>query len=278
MHGLGNCYVYINAFQHPIPEEKLPALAKELSNVSTGIGSDGLILICPSKKAHVRMRIFNKDGSEAKNCGNGLRCVAKYAFDHKLVSTREIKIETEGGIVTAFLLDENQREAIISVNMGKPLLLRQEIPMIGRGSQNVINEPFQIKDKVLKLTAVSMGNPHAVFFVKNLNDSSYMTLGPEIEKDPRFPERINVEFIFVESSTSLHCRVWERGSGITTACGTGACASAVAAILNGISHKDESIAVHLEGGDLTVQWKSEGDVIMTGPAAYIASGTYVNSN
>ncbi len=274
MHGLGNCYIYINGFQYSFSEQELVQLAQKLSNVNTGIGSDGLILISPSTRASVRMRIFNKDGSEAKNCGNGLRCVAKYAYDHKLVCDKKMTIETLGGIVEASI-SGLKSDSLVTINMGKPRLYRRDLPMLGNESEQVISEPFHIDKHALSLTAVSMGNPHAVFFVESPNHNWHTTLGPKIEQDPRFPERINVEFINVISPTSLHCRVWERGSGVTQACGTGACASAVAAILNGRSPKDENITVSLEGGDLQIRWTSEGDVIMTGPAAYIATGTLI---
>lgn len=271
MHGLGNSYIYIDRFKHHLPEEMLPSLAVSVSEPGTGIGSDGLITIEPSSCATVKIRIFNKDGSEAKNCGNGLRCVAKYVFETGL-SSKEMSIETKSGIVEAYVLDYSNKSAMISVNMGSPKLKRGLIPMMGSPEVFVLNEPFIIDNHHLFVTAVSMGNPHAVFFVSSINDSLHATLGPKIEKDSRFPEGVNVEFVAVESAQSLHCRVWERGSGITKACGTGACAVAVASILNHFSSKEHSILIHLEGGVLQVIWKDSGDVWMTGPAETIATG------
>lgn len=275
MHGLGNCYVYIDAFKHRLDEKALPDMARRLSDVHTGIGSDGIILIGPSSVADLKMRIFNKDGSEAKNCGNGLRCVATYAFDNKLVASKLMTIETLGGILKAEIKKNQTGDPLVTINMGKPILSRQNIPMTGQGSEKVIAESFEIEGHLLKLTAVSMGNPHAVFFVPDIKNSPHETLGKMIEKDKRFPEGINVEFIQVKSPVSLDFRVWERGSGVTKACGTGACAAVVASVLNGFSKKNEEVQVHLEGGDLFIQWLENGDVLMTGPASYIASGTFI---
>lgn len=271
MHGLGNSYVYIDRFKNPLDEEELSQLAIAVSLPSTGIGSDGLITIEPSSKASVKMRIFNKDGSEAKNCGNGLRCVAKYVYEQK-IAPKTMTIETKSEIVEATIIDHSYQSAIVSVNMGPPKLERQLIPMSGSLKERVINEAFQIQDQTLFVTAVSMGNPHAIFFVPSIKDSLHTSLGGIIEKDSRFPEGVNVEFVAVESPHKLHCRVWERGSGITQACGTGACAVAVAAILNQFAHKETPISVHLEGGALHILWNEEGDVWMTGPAATIATG------
>lgn len=274
MHGLGNCYVYINAFAHKLQESQLSDLAKKLSCVNTGIGSDGMILIGPSKKADVKMRIFNKDGSEAKNCGNGLRCVAKYAYENKLVFTKTMTIETLGGVVEATITSQKGIDTYVTVNMGKPRLSRKEVPMLGADVEKIVAEPFVIDGKHLAVTAVSMGNPHAVFFVSDIKKSLHIELGKKIEKDPRFPEGVNVEFVSVSSPTSIQCRVWERGSGVTAACGTGACAVAVAAVLNGHSQKGKNITIHLEGGDLNIQWTEKGDILMDGPATYIAQGVF----
>lgn len=277
MHGLGNNYIYIDGFLNSIPEEKLSELAMQVSNVSTGIGSDGLILMAPSKVAAIKMRIFNKDGSEGKNCGNGLRCVAKYAYEQKLVPYKVMTIETLSGIVEATVTEHQATEAQVTVNMGIPRLARKSIPMLGAPAESIVAERFDLDGAILSLTAVSMGNPHAVFFIPTHDANLHLTLGPRIEKDPRFPEKVNVEFVVVESPTSLHCRVWERGSGVTQACGTGACAVAVAAILNGYSIRATDIVVHLEGGDLTINWTKEGDLLMTGPASTIATGTWMAS-
>lgn len=272
MHGLGNCYVYIDGWKHQLSDHQLISLAQSVSNISTGIGSDGLILMGPSAKATVRMRIFNKDGSEGKNCGNGLRCVAKYAFEQKWTDSSTLTIETGGGIVKATISHYTPHEASVGVDMGPPILERGSIPMLGTPKATVVNEPFKIAGHTLALTAVSMGNPHAVFFVPNISQSLHDSLGPIIEKDARFPEKVNVEFISMESPRSIQFRVWERGSGITQACGTGACAAVVAAILNGYSKRDEEIVVHLQGGDLSIRWASNNHIYMTGPATTIATG------
>ncbi len=275
MHGLGNNYIYVDGFHHLIPEEKLSQLAIHVSNVNTGIGSDGLILMTPSKVAAIKMRIFNKDGSEGRNCGNGLRCVAKYAYEQKLVPHKVMTIETLSGIVEATVTEHHGTEAYVTVNMGIPHLTRKSIPMLGTPAESIISERFDVDGTILPLTAVSMGNPHAIFFVPTFDDNLHLTLGPCIEKDPRFPEKVNVEFVVVESPTSLHCRVWERGSGVTQACGTGACAVVVAAILNGHSLRGQDVVVHLEGGDLTINWTHKGEVLMTGSATTVATGRLV---
>ncbi|WP_137790639.1 diaminopimelate epimerase [Bacillus sp. E(2018)] len=279
MHGLGNNYIYINMFEESIDEADLPRLAEEVSNPYTGIGSDGMILICPSELAPVKMRIFNNDGSEAKNCGNGLRCVAKYAYENRLVTETEFQIETLGGLVTAKVtIDNNNKVSLVTVNMGNPILRPQQIPVTGFDHlQQVVNEEVSFDGTPLRLTAVSMGNPHAVFFVDNIEKAPLHSLGPIIEKDSMFPDWVNAEFVEVVSESEMHFRVWERGSGITQACGTGACAAAVAAVLNGRAEKNTDIIVHLAGGDLIINWKDDGDVWMTGPAEIICTGEYHNN-
>lgn len=276
MHGLGNSYIYFDAISHPFDLNTLGDLSRFVSSSATGIGSDGLILICPSKKADIKMRIFNKDGSEAKNCGNGLRCVAAYAYNNRIVKQSIMTIETLGGVVTAQIIKNDPNETWISVNMGRPKLERQQIPMLGAPSTTVVAEPFQIEDTQLLITAVSMGNPHAVFFVSDEPQNHYLhlTLGPKIEKDSRFPEAVNVEFVTRENAHSFRCRVWERGSGATQACGTGACAVAAAAILNGLASYDTDIQIQLDGGSLLIKWNQNGDLWMTGPAQVIASGSF----
>lgn len=274
MHGLGNNYVYIDCFEQNLENENLSELAKYLADVNFGIGSDGLILIYPSDIAAAKMRIFNKDGSEGTNCGNGLRCVAKYLYKKGRVHSKKFAIETLSGVVEASIMRYQEKECQVLVNMGKPQLTRELIPMIGESKSQVVDEPFKIEGRTLYLTTVSMGNPHAVFFVPNIAEAPYRTLGPLIEKDKRFPKGVNVEFISMESPNLIHCRVWERGSGVTQACGTGACAATVAAILNGKAKKDEDIQVKLEGGELTVNWSENGNVLMTGPAVTVASGIF----
>ncbi|MDR7072886.1 diaminopimelate epimerase [Fictibacillus barbaricus] len=277
MHGLGNNYIYVNMFQETILEGDLASLAVAVSNPYTGIGSDGLILICPSEMAPVKMRIFNNDGSEAKNCGNGLRSVAKYAYENSIVNETEFKIETLGGLVTAKLsLDEENKVNSVTVNMGNPILVPDQIPVKGFSHKDtIIDESVSFAENELKMTAVSMGNPHAVFFVDNIEEAPLHSLGPIIEKDPMFPDWVNAEFVEMVSDKEMHFQVWERGSGITQACGTGACAAAVAAILNKKAERDTDITVHLAGGDLIINWHSSGDVYMTGPAEVICTGEYV---
>jgi diaminopimelate epimerase len=276
MHGLGNNYIYVNMFEETIAEADLADLAVAVSNPYTGIGSDGMILICPSEKAPVKMRIFNNDGSEAKNCGNGLRCVAKYAYENGIVNEEEFTIETLGGLVTAkLIIDENHQVSQVTVNMGNPILIPDQVPVKGFSNKDsVINEPVSFKGSDLNMTAVSMGNPHAIFFVDNIEEAPLHSLGPVIEKDPIFPDWVNAEFVEIVSKQEMHFRVWERGSGITQACGTGACAAAVAAILNKKAEKNTDITVHLAGGDLIINWQDDGDVLMTGPAEVICTGEY----
>jgi diaminopimelate epimerase len=274
MHGLGNNYIYVNLFEEKLEEHELAALAMKVSNVHTGIGSDGMILICPSDVAPVKMRIFNNDGSEGKNCGNGLRCVAKYAYEHKLVQTEVFNIETLSGLVEAQVQVENDIVQNVTIDMGQPRLARHEIPMKGQDAEQVVAEKVSFNGEDYEITAVSMGNPHVIFYVSDINEAPVTTLGPTVEKHERFPEGVNVEFVEVVSENEMHFRVWERGSGVTQACGTGACAAVVASVLNGYTKKNVPITVHLAGGDLVITWTEEGNVLMTGPAETICTGTY----
>lgn len=275
MHGLGNCYIYVNLFEESLVEDQFKDLAIEVANVNTGIGADGMILIGPSKKANLKIRIFNSDGSEAKNCGNGLRCVAKYAFENQLVDNSVFKIETLGGLVEAMVhVNDLGLVDLVTVDMGNPRLQRKDLPMIGEMESMVIEEPFQLKEEVVTITGVSMGNPHVIIFVEDIEKARVETIGKEIEKHQKFPEWVNVEFVEVVSEIELNFRVWERGTGITQACGTGACAAAVAAVLNNYSVKGKEVTVHLLGGDLKITWTEEGNVLMTGPAVTICSGDY----
>ncbi|ASN04880.1 diaminopimelate epimerase [Virgibacillus necropolis] len=269
MHGLGNNYIYLDLFKTEYEEDMFPVIARKASDVYTGIGSDGLILIHPSETGAVGMRIFNKDGSEGWNCGNGLRCVARYAYERGLVDNVKFQIEAKSGLVHAEVLID---DGVVSINMGEPRLERALIPMIGPAKDHVIAEPFSVADVELELTAVSMGNPHALFFVDNIKEALITELGPSIENDTRFPDRVNAGFVEVLSPTEMNYRVWERGSGITEACGTGACAAVVAAILNGHMQKETDIHVHLSGGDLLIKWDGQGNVWMTGEAEIIADG------
>ncbi|WP_163536576.1 diaminopimelate epimerase [Gracilibacillus sp. YIM 98692] len=274
MHGLGNSYIFIDVFEFPLEETILSDLAINVANKDIGIGSDGLILIHPTDKADVGMRIFNKDGSEGKNCGNGLRCVAKYAYEHQLVKNKQFTIETKAGNVTAEVHGERDLVEEVTVDMGKPYLNREEIPMLGSSQEQVIAEPFEVAENKLSVTTVSMGNPHAVFFVDNIEDAPLQTLGPIISTDERFPEGVNVEFIEKVNDHKLQFRVWERGSGITQACGTGACASVVASVLNGKVQQGEEITVHLAGGDLFITWAEDDRVWMRGKAETTVDGTF----
>jgi len=276
MHGLGNNYVFFNLLETTLDEERLGDLARRVSDMHYGIGSDGMILICPSEVADFRMRIFNRDGSEGKNCGNGLRCTAKYLFDYGYADSRQFTIETLGGVVSVEVLPEKSQikpvVRMVKVDMGVPNLLKEALPMKGDPFSKTINEPCQIGDQLFHLTCLSMGNPHAILFVDDVNEFPLEKWGPEIEHSDLFPERVNVGVVRVVNDAEIDYRVWERGSGLTMACGTGACAAVVAATLNHLLPQDRPVIVHLPGGDLTVHWDSKGHVWKTGPAAYICSG------
>ncbi|MFB7139254.1 diaminopimelate epimerase [Gottfriedia sp. NPDC056225] len=273
MHGLGNNYIYVNMFEEKLKEEELSNLAVDVSNVNTGIGSDGLILICPSEVAEVKMRIFNNDGSEAKNCGNGLRCVAKYAFENGIVNNNSFTIETISTIVKATVHVENNVVNQVTVNMGKPVFQRTQIPMTGN-EQEFAKDKILFEEEYYEFSAVSMGNPHAVFEVSDIKNAPLTTLGPFVEKHELFPESVNVEFIECLPHNEINFSVWERGSGITQACGTGACAAVVAMVQESKYNRDEPITVHLQGGDLQITWSADGDVLMKGPAVTITEGIY----
>jgi diaminopimelate epimerase len=269
MQGAGNDYVYINCFEEWVehPEQ----LSIRLSNRKFGIGSDGLILILPSESADVRMRMFNADGTESEMCGNGIRCVAKYAYDHGLVTSREITAETGAGILALNLSTDNRNKVQkVRVNMGAPRLTRAEIPMNGRKEDRVVAEPLNILHSTFSITCVSMGNPHCVIFVDDVENFKVEKYGPLIENHDLFPRRTNVEFVQVISPSEVRQRTWERGSGETLACGTGASAVCVAGVLNGVT--GNRILNHLSGGDLELEWSEDGKVFMTGPAVEVFSG------
>jgi diaminopimelate epimerase len=270
MHGAGNDYVYVNCFEEQVADPAAVAIA--VSNRNFGIGSDGLILILPSEHADVRMRMFNADGSESEMCGNGIRCVAKYAFDHGIVAKREITAETGAGILTLQLFtDQNQKVDRVRVNMGKPRLTRAEIPMLGEpGDARTIDQPLNILHTTFRITTVSMGNPHCVIFVDDLESFQVEKYGPLIENHDIFPRRTNVEFVQVISRSEVRQRTWERGAGETLACGTGASAVCVAGVLNGIT--DRKILNHLSGGDLELEWADDDHLYMTGPATEVFTG------
>ncbi|MGX1449482.1 diaminopimelate epimerase [Bacillus sp. 153480037-1] len=274
MHGLGNNYIYVNQMKEQLPEEQLSEIAIRVSSVYTGIGSDGMILICPSDVAPVKMRIFNNDGSEGKNCGNGLRCVAKYVYEHQIVTDTTFQIETLSGLVEATVHVQDGHVQLVTVDMGKPRFEKEAMPMLGEPASTTINEPLDFGTTTLNGTAVSMGNPHIVFYLEDIEQAPLDSVGPIIEKHAMFPEGVNVEFVERVSETELHFRVWERGSGITQACGTGACAAAVSTIVNGHAKKETDMTVHLAGGDLIIRWKDNDHVLMTGPAETICDGTF----
>ncbi|GIL20937.1 MAG: diaminopimelate epimerase [Candidatus Jettenia caeni] len=273
MHGIGNDYIYINCFEEEVKE---PAkLAPRMSDRHFGIGSDGIILILPSTVADCKMRIFNADGSEAQMCGNGVRCVAKYIYDHNITRNNPLTVETVAGIKSIELFTDNGRVSGAKVNMGKPRLLRSEIPMLGKEIKetSVIDELLTISNGISwRITCVSMGNPHGIIFVDNLDLVNISKHGIEIEHHPVFPERINVHFVQVHNPKEVTMRTWERGSGITLACGTGASAVCVAGVLN--KKTERKILAHLPGGDLKLEWAEDGNVYMTGPAAEVFTGEW----
>lgn len=268
MHGLGNDYVYVNCLKERV--DNPPKVAKMVSDRHFGIGSDGLILICPSDKADFRMDMYNADGSQAEMCGNGIRCVAKYVYDYGLTDKNRISIETLAGIKYLDLHIVNGKATTITVNMGAPILTAKEVPVVSDKEQ-VVDEPITINGKEYKMTCVSMGNPHCIVFVDDTASFPLEEVGSAFECNEVFPKRTNTEFIQILDRNTVNMRVWERGSGETLACGTGACASAVACILNGFTN--DEITLHLLGGDLLVRWdKKENLVYMTGPATVVFDG------
>jgi diaminopimelate epimerase len=270
MQGAGNDYVYVSAFTEKLPAD-LPELARRISNRRYGVGGDGLIVIAPSERADARMRMFNIDGSEGEMCGNGVRCVGKYVYDHGIARREQVTIETGRGVLTLQLFPEKGKVAKVRVDMGPPIFKSSEIPTTLAGDPPV-NVPLEVAGRTFRATCASMGNPHCVLFVDEPTDELVLEIGPQIEKHPAFPRKVNVEFIQVLSRTEFRMRVWERGSGETWACGTGACASAVAGILNG--HFDRKVTGHLRGGDLVLEWPDGGHVFMTGDAVEVFSGEW----
>lgn len=268
MHGIGNDYVYVNCFEESV---KNPAeVSKFVSDRHFGIGSDGLILISPSAIADFRMNTYNADGSQAEMCGNGIRCVAKYVYDYGLTDKTEISVETLAGIKYLRLQVENGKVASVEVNMGAPILEPKEIPVAVEESP-VVNVPVEVKGKIYHMTCVSMGNPHAIIFMNNVKDLDIAAIGPYFENHTVFPKRTNTEFVEVLDRNTVNMRVWERGSDETLACGTGACATTVACILN--DKTENEVTVHLLGGDLKIRWDREANqVYMTGPATVVFDG------
>jgi diaminopimelate epimerase len=268
MHGISNDYIYVNAFTTKVPDPA--AVAQKVSDRRTGIGGDGLILICPSDTAHARMEMYNADGSRGEMCGNGIRCIGKYVYEHGLARVNPLKVDTDAGLKTLFLELTNGRVSRVTVDMGEPILDGPRIPVAADGQ--IIDQPLDVDGKSYWVTCVSMGNPHCVTFVDAVEPLELEKVGPRFEHHHFFPKRVNTEFIQVVSPTELSMRVWERGSGETWACGTGACAAAVAAALN---HKaGRRVTIHLRGGDLEIEWRAEDNhVYMTGPAEEVFEGT-----
>ncbi len=268
MHGCGNDYVYVNLFEEQIENPAKVSIA--VSDRHFGIGSDGLITIGPSDIADFRMRIYNADGSEAEMCGNGIRCVAKYVYDHKLTDKAEITVETGAGVKTLQLTVEDDKVTLVRVDMGEPILTPDEIPVVADGDR-VVDEPIVVDDKEWRMTCVSMGNPHAVVFVDDVAHFELEKYGPLFENHVRFPKRTNTEFVQIISRNEAIMRVWERGSAETWACGTGTCATVMACILNGLT--DNEVLVHLRGGDLRIAYDAKSNhIFMTGPATEVFEG------
>lgn len=268
MQGLGNDYVYVNCMEQMV--EDAAETARRVSDRHFGIGSDGLILICPSDKADFEMRMYNADGSRGEMCGNGIRCVGKYVYDYGLTDKTSLSVETLGGIKHLFLEVEGGKVSLVKVDMGPAILEPEKIPVTAEGSR-VVDEPLCVDGKTFRMTCVSMGNPHAVIYVDDVQGMDLEKTGPSFENHERFPNRINTEFAHVLDRNTVEMRVWERGSGETLACGTGACAVAVASILNG--YTEDQVTVRLLGGDLKIEWDREANkVYMTGPAEVVFDG------
>ena len=269
MQGCGNDYVYISTFDQTV--EDLSSVAKKLSDRHFGIGGDGVIFVCPSDVADGKMRMFNEDGSEGRMCGNGVRCVAKFLYDHGLARKETLTVETLSGIKTITLTMESGEVVGATVDMGKAETKPSSIPVLLEGEE-IINRPITVGGREYRITCVSMGNPHCVIFTDDVRSIPLEQIGPLFERNPLFPESVNTEFIRVIDRTHLEMRVWERGSGETLACGTGACASVVAAVKNGYCDKNTPITVTLLGGDLRIVYGDE-TVLMEGPARTVFEGT-----
>lgn len=270
MHGAGNDYIYVNCFKEKI--DNISEVAKFVSDRHFGIGSDGLVLILPSDKADFTMDMYNADGSQGKMCGNAIRCVAKYVYDNKMTDKKNIAIETLSGIKYIEVETENDKVIRATVNMGEPILAPKEIPTTFDGEM-VVKNTIEVDGNNVEITCVSMGNPHCIVYKDKIDDLKLEEIGPSYENHKCFPDRINTEFLEIVNEKTVKMRVWERGSGETLACGTGACASVVACILNGYCKKDEDIKVILIGGELTIKWDSKSNnVFMTGPATEVFTG------
>lgn len=270
MHGIGNDYVYVNCFEETVKDPS--AVAKFVSDRHFGIGSDGLILIKPSEIADCEMDMYNMDGSQGAMCGNGIRCVAKYVYDYGIVKKTNISVATKSGVKYLDLTVENGKVSTVKVNMGAPILKASQIPVIADTDQ-VINASFEVRREYYHVTAVSMGNPHAVVYIDDVDNLRIEKIGPYFEHHSAFPDRVNTEFVKVIDNHTVQMRVWERGAGETLACGTGACAVAVASILNGYVDGTQPVTVKLLGGDLQIFWDREMNLVyMTGPATTVFDG------
>nr|WP_320115169.1 diaminopimelate epimerase [uncultured Desulfuromonas sp.] len=272
MHGAGNDYVYVDGFQQTVPHPE--ELAVKISDRHFGVGSDGLILILPSDCADARMRMFNADGSEAQMCGNGIRCVAKYLCDQQPERDPRLTIETLAGVLTVEVVADAHNSAVsqVTVNMGQPRLQRQHIPMTGPLQEHALDIAISVEDHTFAASCVSMGNPHCVVYVDEVEQFDVAYWGALLENHPLFPERINVEFVEIVSATEVRQRTWERGAGETLACGTGASAVTVAGFLTGRTQR--TIRNHLRGGMLTLEYRADETVMMTGPAEQVFTGDY----
>lgn len=274
MQGIGNDYVYVNCFEEDVRNPS--QVARFVSDRHFGIGSDGLILICPSEVADCKMVMYNSDGSQSQMCGNGVRCVGKFIHDRGITHKATVTVETLGGIKTLQLHLIGDKVSAITVDMGKPILEPANIPVVST-KERFIDQPVTVRGETVFVTAVSMGNPHAVVFVEDTAGLELTKIGSAYEHHPIFPERTNTEFIQVLDRDNLNMRVWERGAGETLACGTGACAALVAAVLTG--RCDREATLHLLGGDLRIRWDEETDhVFMTGPAEFVFDGEIDISN
>lgn len=268
MHGLGNDFICLDHFLFP-PDIDYAETARSLCHRQFGVGGDGLIVILSSAKADARMRIFNSDGSEAEMCGNGIRCFARYVYDVGYIKKNEITVETLAGILTVELNLTDGEVTSVTVDMGEPCLDPRLIP-VNIDGELVVEEEIEVFGRHYTFTAVSMGNPHCVIFIKGFEDIDFEILGPKIEKHSLFPRKTNVEFVRVDNRQEISLKVWERGAGSTLACGTGACASVVASVLEG--RTERQVTAHLPGGDLKIEWSESNHIFMTGPASYVFSG------
>lgn len=271
VHGLGNDFILVNCYEEKIDLGKAPALAVAMCRRCFGVGADGLVLLLPPQQGDVGMRIFNADGSEAEMCGNAIRCVARYMYEHNMTKKERIRVETPAGMMAPELILENGLVQSVRVDMGEPRLERAEIPMAGRPGC-VVGEPLTVGGSSYDVTAVSMGNPHCVIFVPDADRVPLWDIGPRIEKHDVFPRKTNVEFVQVLNRDEVIMRVWERGAGETMACGTGACATVVACVLNGLTERQ--VTVCQKEGDLFIEWAADNHVYMTGPATEVFTGDY----